>query len=223
MPYPGRGLNWTSNQRHTVHVMLYCTWRPRGLATGLHWQGFFLPFTMIHSILLFNIRAWQSFSRKLSPSPLWSISWSGAFNFVSIHFFIQSLSSFCNTCPCCHNLFCCSTVIIISFIHSLYLSTLSFTLMPHIHLIILISAVWSATSFSFFTGQVSLQYNILLCTQLPLLISDISLLVSKVYLENRRQNRSGGSGGDVGTAEWIVVCCCAVTIKQAVIGCVVCY
>jgi len=31
-----------------------------------------------------------------------------------ISFFIQSLSSFCNTCPCCHNLFCCSTEIMSS-------------------------------------------------------------------------------------------------------------
>jgi len=52
----------------------------------------------------------------------------------------------------------------------------------HIHLTILISALWSATSFSFLTGQVSLPCNILLCTQLlynlPLTVSDISLLVS---------------------------------------------
>jgi len=38
-PYLGRSSNWTSNQRHTVHVTLYCTWRPSGLATGLHGQG----------------------------------------------------------------------------------------------------------------------------------------------------------------------------------------
>jgi len=54
--------------------------------------------------------------------------------------------------------------------------------MPHIYLTILISASWSATSFSFLTGQVSLPCNILLCTQLlyrlPLIINDISLLVS---------------------------------------------
>jgi len=53
--------------------------------------------------------------------------------------------------------------------------------MPHIHLTILISALWSATSFSFLTGQVSLPCNILLCTQLPyslpLTIHDSSLLV----------------------------------------------
>jgi len=67
------------------------------------------------------------------------------------------------------------------------LGTLSFTLMPHIHLMILISAHWSATPFSFLTGQVSLPYNILHCTyiahncctiSLSLSINYISLLVS---------------------------------------------
>jgi len=56
----------------------------------------------------------------------------------------------------------------------------SFT--PHIYLTILISAGWSATSFSFLMGQVSLPCNILLLTQpvynLPLTFNDISLLVS---------------------------------------------
>ena len=54
--------------------------------------------------------------------------------------------------------------------------------MPHIHLTILTSARWSANSFSFLTGQVSLSCNTLLCTQplcnLPLTFNDISLLVS---------------------------------------------
>jgi len=62
------------------------------------------------------------------------------------------------------------------------LETLSCSLTPHIHLTNLISAHWSATSFSFHMGQVSLLCNILLCTQLlyhlPLIVSDISLLVS---------------------------------------------
>jgi len=79
----------------------------------------------------------------------------------------------------------CSTEIM-SFNPSLSLNpllgTLSWNFMPHIHLTILISARWSATSFSFLTGLVSVPCNILLCTQLlyslPLTISDISLLVS---------------------------------------------
>jgi len=77
----------------------------------------------------------------------------------SIHFITQSVSSFRSTCPYHRNLFCCS-INIISSIHSLSLNfllgTLSFTLTLHIHLTILISACWSATSFSFPTGQVSL-------------------------------------------------------------------
>jgi len=67
---------------------------------------------------------------------------------------------------------------------SLYplLGILSRSFTPHIHLTILISARWNATSLSFLTGQVSLPCNILLHTQLlynlPLIINDISLLVS---------------------------------------------
>jgi len=83
------------------------------------------------------------------------------------------------------NKFCCSTEIM-SFNPSLSLNhllgALSCSLMPHIHLTILISALWSATSFSILTGQVSLPCNILLRTQLlynlHLTINDISLLVS---------------------------------------------
>ena len=58
---------------------------------------------------LFNLRAWQSFSTStfqvffglplcLAPS-----------NSCFIHFFTQSLSSFCSTCPFHCNLFCCGT------------------------------------------------------------------------------------------------------------------
>ena len=72
-----------------------------------------------------------------------------------MHFFFQlSSSSFCNTCPynCC--LFCCYTNAMSS-IHNLSLSTLlgnlSFSLNPHVHLTILISAhlatKWLANSF----------------------------------------------------------------------------
>ena len=46
------------------------------------------------------------------------------------------------------------------------LGSLSFSLTPHIHLTILISARWSATKFSFLTGQASLPCNMLLCKQL---------------------------------------------------------
>jgi len=104
----------------------------------------------------------------------------------TIMIIIQSLSaSSIYTCPYHRNLFCCS-INIISSIPNLSLNsilgTLSVTLTLHIRLTILISARWSATSFSFLTGQVWLPCSILLRTQLlyslPLLISDISLLVS---------------------------------------------
>ena len=145
--------------------------------------SFHLPRSIASS--LFKLRAWQSFCttslhvllglpRGLEPSTSYSI-----------HFFTQSVSSFRSTCPCHRNLFCCS-ISIISSIPSLsfnsLLGTLSFTLTLHIHLTILISAYWSATSFSFLTGQTSLPCSILLCPQLlyslTLVISDISLLVS---------------------------------------------
>ena len=70
----------------------------------------------------------------------------------SILFFTQSLSSFRNTCPYHRNLFHCSTEIMSSnqslSLNSL-LGILSCSFAPHIHLTILISAHWSATSFPF--------------------------------------------------------------------------
>ena len=117
-------------------------------------QSFYGPLSS-----LFKLRAWQSFCTTsfhvlfglplgLEPSTSYSI-----------HFFTQSVSSFRSTCPYHRYLFCCS-INIISSIPSLSLNSLlgslSFTLTLHIHLTILISASWSATSFSFLTGQVSL-------------------------------------------------------------------
>jgi len=69
-----------------------------------------------------------------------------------------------HVCPYHCSLCCCSTNVTSPITnHSLrsLLGNLSFTLMPHIHLTILISARWSATTFSFLTGQVSLPCNIL--------------------------------------------------------------
>jgi len=60
------------------------------------------------------------------------------------------------TCPCHYNPFCCSTEIMFSIpslsLNSL-LETLSLTLSSHINLTILISAHWSATSFSFLRAR----------------------------------------------------------------------
>jgi len=59
----------------------------------------------------------------------------------------------------------------------------SFT--PHIHLTVLISDRWSAISFSFLTGQVSLPCNMLFRTQLlynlTLTFNDISLFCKQCY------------------------------------------
>jgi len=63
---------------------------------------------------LFNLLAWQSFftasiqvlfGLPLVPAP---------FTLFSVHFFTQSLSPFCNTCPYKHSLFCCCTKIMSS-------------------------------------------------------------------------------------------------------------
>jgi len=65
------------------------------------------PSTMIHSIFPVEFMCLTVFLHNLSPSPLWSISWPGNLHFIySIHFFTQSLSFFCNTCPNHRNLFC---------------------------------------------------------------------------------------------------------------------
>jgi len=134
---------------------------------------------------LFNLRAWQSFS-TISLQVFFGIPLGLApSTSYSIHFFTQSLPSFHNTCPYHRNLFRCSTKIMSSkpsLPLDCLLGTLSCNFTPHIHLTILISALWSATSFSFITGQVSLPCNIVLHTQLlynlPLTVNDISLLVS---------------------------------------------
>jgi len=134
---------------------------------------------------LFNLHAWQSFStisvQVFFGLPL-RLTYSTSY---FIHFFTQSLSSFCSTCPSHCNLFCYSTEIMSSnpsLSLNPLLGTLSCSITQHIHLIVLFSAHWSATSFSFPMGQVSLQCNILLHTQLlynlSLTINDISLLVS---------------------------------------------
>jgi len=111
----------------------------------------------------FPIKMHQNrYRRGIYPGPCWR-SYSAPLGLKSstshsIHFFIQSLSSFRNTRPYCCKMFCCSTKIM-SPISNLPLSSLlgnlSFTLVSHIYLTIVISARWSATSFSFRTGQVS--------------------------------------------------------------------
>jgi len=171
---------WAGTRRNT-HPPSWSGWSSSSLYQRL-------PSTMIHRILLVQITCLAISLHNLFPCPLWSTSWSGALHLL-FHTFLHPISDFfCSTCPYrwyCRNLFCCS-INIISSIPSLsldsLLGTLSFTLILHIHLTILISADWSAISFSFLTGHVSLPCSMPLCTQLlcslPLLSSDISLLVS---------------------------------------------
>jgi len=127
----------------TIHIVWYNMYRSR-------WKIFFCMYFSV-------------FAQPLSKSSF-SAFWTGILH----NFFTQSLS-FCNTYPYYRSLFCCSIEIMLSIpslsLNSL-LGTLSFTLMSHIHLTILIFACWSATSFSFLTGQVSLLCIILLHTQL---------------------------------------------------------
>ena len=138
---------------------------------------------------LFSLRARQS-SRTTSLQVLFGLPLGhGPSTSYSIHFFTQTSSSFRSTCPYQHTLFCCNTNDMSS-IPSLSLSSLlgilSFNLTPHIHLTILISARWSATTFSFLTGQVSLPCSMLLRTQLlynlPLIIKDTSLLDVSIHI-----------------------------------------
>jgi len=143
---------------------------------SIYYDPWYPPYSIhvLYSLFPQSLQVFFGLPRGLLPSALYSI-----------HFFTQSLSSFRSTCPYHRNLFRCSTEMMSSNsslrISSL-LGTLSCNFTPHIYLTILISAVWSATSFSFLTSQVSLPCNILLRTQLlynlPLTINDISLLVS---------------------------------------------
>jgi len=108
------------------------------------------PRTMIHGILPVQSTCLQSFSTiflqvffglplGLTPSTSYSI-----------HFFTQSLSSFRNICPYHRSMFRCSTEIMScnpSLSLNPLLGILSCSFTPHIHLTILISACWSATSF----------------------------------------------------------------------------
>ena len=98
---------------------------------------------------LFNLCAWQSFSTTSVQVFFGLPVGLGPSTSSSMHFFTQSSSSFHSTCPYHCRLFCCSTEIMSSIPNislSSLLGNLSFSLMPHIHLTILISAHWSATS-----------------------------------------------------------------------------
>ena len=154
--------------------------------THPHHRTSFISFLhLLRSIAssVFSLHAWQ-FSLTTSFQVFFGLSLGlEPSTSYSMHFFTQSSSFLCSACPYQCSLFCCNTNAMSS-IPSLSLSSLlgnlSFSLTPQIYLTILISARWSATTFSFFTGQVSLPCNMLLRTQLlynlPLIINDTSLL-----------------------------------------------
>jgi len=136
------------------------------------------PPTMVDSILPVQFICLTVFFHNLSPSPLWSplrlafsISVSNRFLQPITVFFLQHM-------PIPMQLFRCSTKLMLS-IPGLSLFTWNFMFCSDITLpIILISACWSVTLFSFVTGHVLLPHNILLCTQLLQNLNDISILVS---------------------------------------------
>jgi len=102
----------------------------------------FLHLPTIHGILCVQFTFLAVLFDNLSPGPLWSPFWSWTLYFI-LHAFLHLVIIFCSTCPYHHSLFCCNTNAVSS-IPSLSLSSLlgnqSFSLMPHIHLTILISA-----------------------------------------------------------------------------------
>jgi len=102
------------------------------------------PSTAIHGILAIQSTSFTVFFHNLSPGLLGLPLGPPPSASYTIHFFTQSLSSFRSTCPYHRKLFCCSTKIMSSnpslYLNSL-LGTLSCSLMPHIHLTILISAL----------------------------------------------------------------------------------
>ena len=72
----------------------------------------FISFHLLRSVAssLFKLRAWQSFCTTslhvLFGPPLGLEPCTSYY----IHFFNESVSSFCNTCPYYRNLFCCSII-----------------------------------------------------------------------------------------------------------------
>ena len=127
------------------------------------------PSSTIYTVFLVQFTCLTFLFHNLFPGPVWSSSWSGALYFILHAFLHPIIISFRSTCPYHRSQFCCNTNVMSS-IPNLYLSSLlgnlSFSLTPHIHLTILISACRSATTFSFLTAHVSLPCNTLLHTRL---------------------------------------------------------
>ena len=90
---------------------------PEGTFTHSHlsWLAiipYLLPLSItIHGILHLQFTCLTVFSHNFFARFLWSASWPGTSISYFIHFFTQSLSSFCSTCPYHRTLLCCSTEI----------------------------------------------------------------------------------------------------------------
>ena len=139
-----------------------------------------LSASSIHGILPVQSTLLTVFFHNPSPSFLWSTSWPGTVHFILHTFLLPITVFFSQHMPIPRNLFCCRTKIVSSnpsVSHNPLLGIFSCSFMAHIYLTILISAWWSAISFSSLTGQVSLPCNILLRTQ-PLYNS---LSLSMIY------------------------------------------
>jgi len=123
-------------------------------------QAYLLPpFIMIMASSLFNLHAWKSFS-TISIQVFFGLvlAWYPPPHtpYISSPRHCLLFTAHTHTTA---DLSCCSTEImspIPSRSLNPLLGTLSCTVMPHIHLTSLITAHWSATSFFFHTGQVSL-------------------------------------------------------------------
>jgi len=143
------------------------------------------PYPVIHGILPVQFMCLTVFFHNLSKfSLVYLLAWHPRLHTP----YISSINNCLPFAAHAHTITSCFAVVprlchlILVCLSTLYLELLPCSVMLHIHPTIFISALWSATSFSFLMGQVSLPCNILLHTQLlyniPHTINDKSLLVS---------------------------------------------
>ena len=126
-----------------LHSRCYQLTSAAAAATTTHILYHLPPFTEINGILFVHFMCLTILLYNLFPGPLWSSSWSWTLNFILHTFLHPIIIFFCSTCPYQCSLFCCNTNAVSSIpslsLNSL-LGSLSFSLTPHIHLTILISA-----------------------------------------------------------------------------------
>ena len=159
-------------QLHYNHVHFTALWILSGVTrvsryqkkhthSHLSWSSFVLylhpPSTAIHRILPVQFTRLTVFLHNLCLNLLWSTSWSGI-----LHSIPHSLRYSPKDCVLfaahAYTIATCFAIVarlyhpILDSVSTHYLKLLSFTLMPHIHMTIFISARWRATSFSFVTG-----------------------------------------------------------------------